>query len=236
MLHRYRIADLIVEMDSFGRTVDRAIPYLCCEELPIDIKISTRSEQFKRRHPSITEDDAEYLGAGLSFYLQLLRFNGLMLHASAVVVDGKAYLFSAHSGTGKSTHANLWMQLFGERAYILNDDKPALRLIDGVWYAFGTPWSGKNNLSVNKGIPLAGIAMVERNVVNGITRHGGFEAISEIYEQTNRPKSMELRIILLELLDKLMTQVPVWKLKCNMDPEAAIVSYEAMSGEKWRKI
>ena len=73
----------------------------------------------------------------------------MLLHSSAVVVDGYAYLFSADSGTGKSTHTGLWKQHFGDRAYIINDDKPAIRKVDGEWYVFGTPWSGKTDTSVN---------------------------------------------------------------------------------------
>ena len=155
----------------------------------------------------------------------------MMLHASAVVVDGRAYLFSADCGTGKSTHVGLWLKRFGERAYILNDDKPAMRIVNGTWYAFGTPWSGKYDLSTNTGVPIAGIAMLERSDANEIARFQGKDAIYAIYRQLNRKtETAAFRIKQLELLDKLLTQVPVWKLKCNMDPEAAMVSYEAMSG------
>ena len=167
--------------------------------------------------------------SGSCFYHRLLKFDGLMLHASAVVVDGKAYLFSANSGTGKSTHTQLWLRKFGDRAYILNDDKPALRLHDGVWYAYGTPWSGKHDISVNTGVPVAGIAMVERAEENSIVPFGGTEAILSILRQVNRPQGTALREQLLALLDRLITQVPVWRLRCNMEPQAAEVAYAAMA-------
>jgi len=156
-----------------------------------------------------------------------------MLHSSAVVVDGRAYLFTADSGTGKSTHASLWLRQFPNNAYILNDDKPALRLINGTWYAFGTPWSGKNDISVNAGVPVAGIAVLERGENNEIAPFSGVAAIHALLKQVNRPILMEYRVLLLELLDKLITKVPVWKLKCNLDAEAAIAAYEGMSGQKF---
>lgn len=231
----YKIAGLTVAMESFGRTVDQAEAYRidACET--VDIEIVSSWPRKKKDYPMLSDDDGEYLATGANFYKQLLSFDGFQLHASAVVVEGRSYLFSAKSGTGKSTHTKLWMEEFDTKAYILNDDKPALRLIDGTWYAFGTPWSGKHDISVNTGVPVAGIAMLERGSVNEIRAYTGSEAVFELFFQTNKPIEKEYRIKLLDLLDKLMTQVPVWKLKCNMEPEAAIVAYEAMSGKKWRK-
>ena len=231
----YKIAGLTVAMDSFGRTVKQAIPYLSNETDNIDIRIESAREIIRKRTKTLSDDDLEYIGTGAFFYRELLKFNGFQFHSSAVVMDGKAYLFSANSGTGKSTHTSLWLEKFGSRAYILNDDKPALRLIDGIWYAFGTPWSGKNDISVNAGVPIAGICMLERGEQNAINPFSGKDAIFEIYVQSTRPKAAEYRIKLLELLDKLITQIPVWKLMCNMEPDAAVVSYEAMSGHKWEE-
>ena len=152
-----------------------------------------------------------------------------MLHSSAVVIDSKAYLFTADSGTGKSTHTALWRKLFGEKAIILNDDKPALRFKDGKWFAYGTPWSGKNDLSANMKVEVAGIAILKRAETNSIKRVFGVEAISAILKQVNRPKNEIARSKVLELLDKLILNVPVWELNCNTELEAAKISYEAMS-------
>ena len=224
----YKIAGLTVKMDSFGRTVEQAAPYLCepCPEPQIEI--DSNWPQMKEKYPMWPDDLGEYMATGASFYRHLLDFGGMMLHSSAVVVDGQAYLFTADSGTGKSTHTQLWLKKFGESAFILNDDKPALRLEDDGWYAYGTPWSGKYDISVDTRVPVAGIAVVERGEVNSIEPFGGITAIHAILKQVNRPKAKEYREKLLELLDKLITQVPVWKLRCNMDPVAAEISYGAM--------
>lgn len=234
MTNKYRIADLNVEMGTFGRTLAQAEPYRC-EFETADVTIASDWQNLKSQQPHLSEDDCEYISTGGYFYWQLLNFDGLLLHASAVVVDGRAYLFSAPSGTGKSTHTGLWLRLFGDRAVMLNDDKPALRLKDGVWYAYGTPWSGKYDINVNMGVPLAGIAMIEQSPVNEIVPFTGAKAVMSILDQTLRPANKEQREKLMDLVVSLLSEVRVWKLKCNMDPEAAIVSYEAMSGEKWRK-
>ena len=226
----YRIAGLTVSMETFGRTEKQAIPYLIDPVENPDIKIESLLYKVKSQYPELTDDYAEHLGTSVFFYKELLnKHHGFLLHSSAVVMDGKAYLFSANSGTGKSTHTSLWLKRFGDRAYILNDDKPAVRLINGIWYAFGTPWSGKNDISVNEGVPIAGICMLERGEKNEIERFGGRKAIFEIFVQTNRPRMQEYRIKLLELLDDLISNVPVWKMKCNMDLEAAERAYDAMS-------
>lgn len=231
MKKKYRIAGLVASMESFGRTQRQAVPYLCDSEQIADIIVKSNREAVKDRYPDVSDDIAEYLSTGSSFYRQLLTYDGFMLHSSAVVVDGKAYLFSANSGTGKSTHTKLWLQYLGDRAYILNDDKPALRMIDGKWYAFGTPWSGKDDISVNAGVELAGIAVLERAESNEIVPHKGRQAVFDIFSQTNRPKAYELRDKLLMLIDKLIADIPIWKLKCNMELEAAEVAYAAMHAE-----
>ena len=232
-----KVAGLTVSMDSYGRIMEQAKPYQIDTVENPDVIIHSEWEALKSKYPMLSDDDGEYLATGKSFYQQLLQFDGFMLHSSAVVVDGKAYLFTANSGTGKSTHTGLWLKQFGHQAYILNDDKPALRLIDGVWYAFGTPWSGKNDISVNTGVPVAGIAVVTRSENNEIEPFSGREAIFAIFNQTNRKtNTVAHRAKLLELMDQLLRAVPVWKLKCNMEPEAAIVAYEAMSGRKFEGI
>lgn len=235
MVHYYRIAGLIVKMDSFGRSLQQAEPYLIgFEPDHVDITIEPDCKRVLEIFPNLNDDDCMYMATGSDFYKQLLDYNGVRLHSSCVVVDGSAYFFTANSGTGKSTHTNLWLQIFGDCAFILNDDKPALRLEDGVWYAYGTPWSGKHDISVNTRVPVGGIACLERGEVNEIEPFGGYDAVLAILRQSNKPKDAQCRMQLLELLDKLISQVPVWKLRCNMEPEAAIVSYEAMSGKKWR--
>ena len=138
-------------------------------------------------------------------------------------------LFIAPSRTGKSTHTRLWRQLLGDGVRFINDDKPALRYLDGRWYAYGTPWSGKHDINTNMKAELAGIAFLERAEHNSIEPFRGPRAVRAFLEQTSRPRNPEKRIQILELLDALLSQVPVWKLHCNMEPEAVEVSYAAMS-------
>ena len=229
-MKRYVIAGLKVDMDVSGRTLRQAQPYASDAEGPADITVSCDIGRIMELNPQIpNEEVAQYLGTGAAFARELLAFQGSYLHASAVILDGKAYLFSAPSGTGKSTHTEKWCRLFG--ATYLNDDKPALRLVDGVWMAYGTPWSGKHDLSDPRGVPLGGIAFLRRGQENTICRLSAKEALPRFMSQSlwrvKQHEQMEKQLI---LTDSILRQVPIWELTCRNDDAAAVVAREAMTG------
>ena len=227
----YLIAGLRVRMDSFGRTLNQAEPYKIETAGEADIVIVSDIKWLKERQPHLSLDDCEYLCTGGSFYRQLLEYDGLMLHASAVVMDGYAYLFSAPCGTGKSTHTDMWKRAFGDAVIMLNDDKPALKKEKGRWYAYGTPWSGKTAQNENMCIPLGGVCVLTRGEQNEIEPYLGAAAIFSLLDQTVRPQAANARGRLLELLDDLISTGPIWKLRCTPTEEAALVSQAAMSKE-----
>ena len=178
-------------------------------------------------------DDSEYFSSGSAFYRQLLHFGGIMLHSSCVVVDDRAYLFSAPSGMGKSTHTELWLKLFGDRAYILNDDKPAIRVLDGKVYVYGTPWSGKYDIQRNSRVALGGIAVLRRAESNSIRHMESDKAIYELMSQSVRPKSADALMKYVDTIGKIVSTNMVYEFSCNMDISAAILSYETMSGKRF---
>lgn len=233
MLNCYKIAGLNVQMETFGRTAMQAEKYLADKSDSCDMIVSSSNVGNPQWEKNFDENNAEYMKTSTDFYIKLLDFGGMLLHASAVVLDGYAYLFTASSGTGKSTHTQLWCKLFkDEDAKILNDDKPAIRFEDGKWFAYGTPWSGKTDLNLNLRVPLGGIALVERADENTIEPLKGKKAVFALLEQTMRPRDGELRLKVVDLLSKLLETVPVWHLRCNMENEAALVSREAMTKTK----
>ena len=170
--------------------------------------------------------------SGWQFYLQLLKFNGLMLHASAVAMHGNAYLFSGPCGRGKSTHTRLWQSAFGEAASVFNDDKPALRRLDNGWFAYGTPWCGKDGINKNEKWPLAGICFLKKAERNRIRRLTPEEALPLLLGQTTfrlTPNNMSL---LLTHVDCLLREVPVYELENTPTESAARLSYETMRPDK----
>lgn len=231
----YNIAGLTVNMKNpTGRTEKQARPYLAkdqSENQHVDIEIDItkdRIETYVKSHPELDAGDWEYMLSGSDFYENLIKYNGILLHSSCVVVDGYAYAFSADSGTGKSTHTNQWLKYFKDKAHILNDDKPAIRIINGKVYACGTPWSGKYDYSTPEIAELAGICFLERSETNWIKKAETSKAVYNIFSQTIRqigPNAMEK---LFDVLEEIFSKVPIWDLGCDISEEAVLTSYNAM--------
>ena len=223
-----KIADLIAEIPEAGGLPPRCREYLYHGEEQPQIVICEKN-YCRDRWPSLSPEGVAYMDSGSMFYRMLLRHDGMMLHSSAVELDGRVYLFSGNSGAGKSTHTRLWQQVFGEKAMVINDDKPALRLLDGTWYAYGTPWCGKDGINCNRKAPVAGICFMKQADHNAIRRLSDLEAMAKIMKQTQRkfrnPENLDL---MLTHLEKLVQMIPVYELENRPEPEAVHLSYETM--------
>ncbi len=152
----------------------------------------------------------------------------LLFHGSAVAFDGGAYIFTAPSGTGKSTHTRLCADLYKDRFCYINDDKPLLRFVDGVWYVYGTPWDGKHRLSRNIRVPLKGICFLSRGSENGIERVERTKYLPKLMGQTFRPIQPAELTKVLTLVMKL-SEMPLWALSCTISREAAQLSLPTMA-------
>ncbi len=227
-METFEIANLYVRFDARGELLyTRTRPYLAKDGVEPDFTIDLPEEFFAHKHeqyPQLTLDECRYMWVGEAFYARLLRYDGMLLHASCIEKDGKAYLFSAKSGTGKSTHTHLWLQAF-EGCRILNDDKPALRMLDGTFYACGTPFSGKTDENINVQVPVRAVVFIERGAENQIERISPSAAIPLFLSQTLRPPKKEAMETMLTLLGKLLEAVPVFRLRCNMDLSAAKTAF-----------
>ena len=152
----------------------------------------------------------------------------LMLHGSVVAVDGEGYLFTAKCGTGKSTHTRLWRQVFGERAVMVNDDKPFVRLEGEQVLVCGAPWSGKHGLEENITVPLKGICILERGTENRIRRIRPEEALPMLLHQSFCPEDPGKQETFRALTEELAARVPLWQMECTIDPKAPEIAWEAM--------
>ena len=161
----------------------------------------------------------------------LLDRDTLMLHGSTVAVDGKAYLFTAPCGTGKSTHTRLYREAFGDRAVMVNDDKPFLQITPSGVLAYGSPWSGKHGLATNICVPLQGICSLHRAEKNSIQKAAPADLLPLLRHQAHAPEDSALAEKTERLICRLAEIVPLWEMACNNRlPDAAQVSYMAMKG------
>ena len=244
MMNTYRIAGRNISISSmYDRVHDLCADYLVPEALPDFFVQTTQADIEFEREKSAREDRREGM-AVRSFsdaYLETLAVyrkiaermpesDTILMHGSCVAVDDTGYLFTAKSGTGKSTHSRLWREMLGERTIIVNDDKPLIRITDHGALAFGTPWDGKHHLNKNISVPLKAICLLAQAEQNTIRPVSAGEAYPFLLQQVYRPMDRMALHKTLELLDRLITKVSIWKLYCNKDIEAAQIAYNAMRG------
>lgn len=228
-MEKFVIAGLKTEYNVRGELLrERSKSYKAdFDDSETEIKLNIKEDFIKMKKeeiPHLSLDEHEYMWTCEAFYNELLRHNGMMLHSSCVEKDGFAYLFSARSGTGKSTHTHLWLKnLEGTR--IINDDKPALVYDNGKWYACGTPFSGKTDENIDVKIPVRAITFLHRSEKNTVKRIPPFQAVGLLLEQTIKPADRSLAENMLELADLLLREVPVFSLGCNLQDDAAVIAY-----------
>lgn len=230
MTMKCKIADLIVEVPTAEGLDLRCRDYVWQGEEGADIIIRTALYRRDKYDARISDTTVAYMESAYQFYLELVNYNGFYLHSSAVVYKGKAYLFSGPCRVGKSTHAKLWQDAFGAEAYVINDDKPALRRIDGRWFVYGTPWCGKDGINRNEKVPLAGVCFLKQASENHIRRLNDFEVTKRILGQTiYKLHDVSQLDHLLGSLELFRQEIPVYELENIPEPSAAKLSFEIMS-------
>lgn len=139
------------------------------------------------------------------------------------------------SGTGKSTHIRLWRRMIGSDVGIVNGDKPILQITDENVLVYGTPWAGKEKWQKNCCVPLKGICLLRRGEKNAIRKADFSSCTEEIFHQVYMPQEGDMLLKTMELLDRLLTLVPLYELSCDMTEEAVKTSFECLTGEPYRR-
>lgn len=181
----------------------------------------------------LSVQDREYMFTFEAFVARVCYLGGVMIHSSCISYKGNAVLFSANSGTGKSTHTTIWKKVFKDDVEFINDDKPIVWLENGVPYAYGTPWSGKTDLNNNLRCPVKAIVFVERGQRNEIEEVGIKDILFTLFSNIIIPiedKALAKRV--LQVYNKILANTKIYRLRCNMDDEAAIVSRDGIFGGK----
>ena len=231
----YKVADVVFSVKPMYKyTAKLCEKYLYSgEDSPEFTAVMTEDDIAAEKSQAGAENFPDYYLESLSVFRKLCDYvlsfrQGIIFHSSAISVDGKAYLFTAPSGTGKSTHARLWREMLGDKAVIINDDKPIIRFIDGDFYVYGTPWNGKHRLDTNARAKIAAICEIKQGKENKICRISPQEMLPVVFNQTIRPTELDKMDNLLAILDKLLTSVPLYRLTCDISRQAAETSYKTM--------
>jgi len=199
------------------------------EDVDFEREKARREAEFE--HKPVFDFSDSYLET-LSVYRKIacnmLRYDAFLMHGAVVGLNGAAYMFTAPSGVGKTTHVNFWLKAFPD-AFVVNGDKPFLRFENGGVLACGTPWAGKEGLNRNTSLPLKSICFLGRGAENEIAPADFKEIFPQLIGQTYRPPEADDMIRTMELIKKLGENVDFYILKCNLDPNAAKVAFEGMN-------
>ena len=237
---RYKIADKVVEINSIHdkvhiycadyRTNEKAYYSVATTQADIDYEREKSAHEDEVEGRPVRYYSDEYLEE-LAVYRKMAEkmtdYNTILFHGSVIAVDGHGYLFTAKSGTGKSTHTRLWREYFGDKAVMVNDDKPMIHIGETVT-VYGTPYNGKHNLGTNISVPLKAICILTRSEDNHIEPITKAQAYTMLLQQVYRSSDRQKMQKILMLVDSLSEKTALYRLGCNMDIEAAKIAYEGM--------
>ena len=239
-----RVADLTLEVNClFGTTRSYCKAYLVTGEEPVrSVTICEADLEGERQRLLSKKNPGEMLQASTPQALEVLVLcrkiaeflpfhDRILFHGSTLAIDGNGVLFTAKSGTGKSTHTRLWREVFGDRVRMVNDDKPMIHITETGCTVCGNPWNGKHGLGENISAPLKAIFFVTRGQENRVTPMTSRELFPLLLQQTFTPDDPAAMQKTLPLVLKLASSVQLFRLQCNMDPDAAETAFRSLNLE-----
>jgi len=219
-----KIAYITIEVNCiYEKTMEFCRDYISTEEPAVSVTVSPEDiVKFRDDAPGFSDCYYETLALYEKILEKIISYDAFLMHGSVVALDGNAYMFTAKSGVGKTTHTKLWLKNI-PGSYVLNGDKPIIRIIDGIVCACGTPWMGKEKLGVNEILPLKGICVLTRGEKNKIREVSYSDVFTTIFTQCHKPDMPGANEKFLSILSKL-SSVKYYVLECNMEDEAAVVA------------
>lgn len=234
----YKIADLIVSMTpQYEKMCQLMNKYEVQLMEKADINITLSKQFFYNACIELSYlslSDIENIYSLSQFSAQLAGFNGIVLHGSAIVYNGNGYIFSGNSGIGKSTHTQLWQRYFGDDAVtVLNDDKPAIRVIKGKPYVYGTPWCGDSYVNTNDSAPLRAVVFLDKadnNTVQLITNT--VDKVYKLIEQSKRKYEQQDLNKILSVIDQLINTVDFYNAQLTPGITAVTAVHDVICNTK----
>lgn len=221
----YRIADLNIGIKNHSDFTKNYMKEYLSSSNDVDFAVTVTDEMLREEKDISVEEVPERYHEITAIlraicYEILEKYNGFFFHCSCLEYKGEAYIFTAKSGTGKSTHARLWREVLKDEVTMINDDKPIVRLINDKFYIYGTPWNGKHRLSNNIKAPIKAIFYLEQAKENSVSKLDTLSSITRLLSQTILPDSKDSMNHLIDMLENLVSITPVYELKCNISHEA----------------
>lgn len=241
MYFKARFADLNIGIEAqFPKVENFCQGYVISGDEDVDFSVAAALDEIAGEQSndigiSFSMDHLETLAVQRKISEKLPFYQRFLMHGAVISYQGKAYMFTALSGTGKSTHIRLWREYLGEEVQVINGDKPFLWVKEDEVLIYGTPWAGKERWQMNDSAPLQGICFLCRGKQNRIRKVEPAEALSRLMQQIYIPKDALAAGLTLELLDQMLKQVPLYLLECDMSEEAVMTSFQAMTGLEYKE-
>ncbi len=231
------LAEKIINIKTDSPFAERFCADFITSKTDVDIFAKAEREEVLREieeaEVKTTFDYAEILCIYRHIAEELPFFDRFVMHGAALKYGQNAYIFTAPSGTGKTTHLRLWQKYLGDKVSVINGDKPILKIENGVVTVYGTAWAGKENLRSNDSAPLKAICILKRGKENKIYKVNPKEHFATLLNQIYLPKNEAAARKNLELFSQLINLVPVCVLECDISEDAVKTSFEALTGEKF---
>ena len=229
----YRIADLNIGVENQCNFSKKYMKDYLVNDTNVDFVVSVTDSMIDYEKQiaieKVPEPYYELTGILRCICEKILEeYNGFFLHCSCLMYEGKAIIFTAKSGTGKSTHARLWREIFGYKVTMINDDKPIVRYIDNNFIIYGTPWNGKHSLSNNIKAPIKAIYYLQQAKENKVVKCDPISSISKILSQTILPDNKKIMNNLLDMMEKLVCNIPMFDLYCNISDDAVYTVLDSL--------
>lgn len=242
-----RVAGRYIQIHSLYQNIyDLCVTYEMADSAMPDIEIYSKESLIQAEAEKIKLSFGHWIDSSSAEQVvmhrilaeELLSFDTLLMHGAVVAVDNVAYMFTAGSGTGKTTHIQSWLKNVSG-AYVVNGDKPFIivREAGEAPLACGSPWAGKENMQTNAIVPLKAIVLLERAEENQIERISFGQAFPFLLQQVYRPEDEEKMRKTLRLMQRMSPAVSFWRFHCNnFKDDCFDVAYRALvGGEKGAK-
>lgn len=235
----YLIADFVVDFnEKYEYFRKKCVDFKCSDDKSADFVVNVTEDDIKREYLlSDVKYSKEYLESICAYRklcFQLPLNDAMLLHSSVIAFENRGIAFLARSGVGKTTHTKLWKKVYDDKVKIINGDKPIIRFVDDIPFAFGTPWAGKENYYLNEKVELTDICFLERGITNRIKRASTGEFFNFFMNQVLLPNDEDAVDKTLELVDRLLSYCNLWSIKCNMNDDAAVVVHDKIFSEEYK--
>lgn len=217
-----RLAGRTIRIESRYEYVKQMCRSYICDSGQEDIRIvcSEKDIEYERSRETedgdFTDDYLESLAVYRSIAEKMLDYSVFLMHGAVVAAGEEAFMFTAASGVGKTTRLNMWLEQIPD-SYVVNGDKPLMRMTDTEIIACGTPWAGKEKLNTNTEVPLRAIILLERAKETSLQKISFSEAFVQLLGQTYRPASPKLMEKTLRLLKQLGQRIDFYRYRSNLD-------------------